>query len=271
MQDRSMIIEKADYICTITINRPEKHNTLCPELLQDMTAVFRSLNVDPSVRAVVLRGAGEKVFCAGYDLSILPKAVQSYSERMSKGETITPEEDLLNVAVEAISGCRCPVIAMIYGPCVGAACELAVASDLRLASHTARFAIPAVRRGTPYPLDGIRRLLNVVGVGAAAELLYTAEFIDAARAKEIGLVNRVVDAQQLREATYAMARTIASNGPLGLMVTKKTIGKYLQAGGPSPADEEDLRRLAMQCVESADFQEGIRAFFEKRQPQFQGK
>ena len=271
MQDSPMIVEKTDSICTITINRPDKHNTLCPELLQDMTAVFKSLSADQSVHVVVLRGAGEKVFCAGYDLSILPAAVQGYSERMAKGETFSPEEDLLNVAVEAISDCRCPVIAMIFGPCVGAACELAVACDLRLASHTARFAVPAVRRGVPYPPEGIRRLINLVGVGATSELLFTAEFIDAARAKEIGLVNRFVDAKQLGEVTYSMARVIAANGPLGLAASKKAIAKYLQVGRLSPADEEEVRRLAIQCIESSDFQEGIKAFFEKRQPQFQGK
>lgn len=271
MQQKPVIVEKSDSICTITINRPEKQNTLCPELLKDMTAAIRSLNSDMSVRAVVLRGAGEKIFCAGYDLSLLSGVVQEHSERMAQGEPPTSEADLLNMAVEAIYDCRCPVIAMIYGPCVGAGCEVAAACDLRLASHTARFAIPAVRRGVVYPPSCVHRLMSLVGTAAAKELLLTAEFIDAARAKEIGLVNRVVDARELAEAAYSMARVIAANGPLGLAATKKTIAKYLQAGRLSPADEQEVQNLAMQCAESADFHEGIRAFLEKRQPRFQGK
>jgi enoyl-CoA hydratase len=271
VQDKPILAEKSDSICTITINRPEKQNTLCPELLQDMIGLFSSLNSDSSVRVVLLRGSGEKVFCAGYDLSILPAAVQEHSQRTAQGETITPEEDLLNVAVEAISDCRCPVIAMIYGPCVGAGCDLASACDLRLASHTARFAIPAVRRGVVYPIESIHRLMNLVGLAATKELLLTAEFIDAARAKEIGLVNRVVDARELGEAAYSLARQMAANSPLGVAATKKTIAKHLHMGRLPPADEEEVRRLAVQCAESSDFREGLRAFLEKRPPRFQGQ
>ncbi len=271
MQDSHIIVERADSICTITINRPAKYNTLCPELLQNMTAVMRSINSDPSIHVVILRGAGERAFCAGYDLSLVPVAAQGCSERATGSETITPEEDLLNATVESISDCRYPVVAMIYGPCVGAGCDLASACDLRLASDTAKFAIPAVRRGVTYPPGSIIRLINLIGANATRELLFTAEFIDAARAREIGLVNRVVDAEELKEAVYSLARVIAANGPLSLAATKKIVTKYLQMRRLSPEDEEEVRHLAARCVESADFQEGIRAFLEKRQPQFQGK
>jgi enoyl-CoA hydratase/carnithine racemase len=271
VQDKSILVEKSDSVCTVTINRPQKQNTLCPEVLQEMAAVFKSLDADASVHVVVLRGAGEKVFCAGYDLSMLPAVVEEHQENKARGKTIGPEEDLLNVALSAVSGCRCPVIAMIYGPCVGAGCDLAATCDLRLASSTARFAIPAVRRGVAYPPESVGRLLNLVGLAAAKEMLLTAEFMDAARAREIGLVTRIVDAKELAESTYALARVIAAHGPLGLAATKKTIAKFLQVTRLSPADEEEVRDLAIRCAESADFQEGVRAFLEKRQPRFQGK
>lgn len=271
MPDTPVTVENTGSVCTITLNRPRKHNTLCPELLRDLKAVVQSVDADPSVHVVVLRGAGEKVFCAGYDLSLLPVALEAHSRSTAQGEATTPEEDLLNAAVGAILDCRCPVIAMIYGPCVGQGCDLAAACDLRLASHTAKFAVPAVRRGVPYPADSIMRIMNLLGVGATKELLLTGEFIDAIRAKEIGLVNRVIDSTELRETTYSLAHVIAANGPLGLSATKKTIHKYLQVRQLSPADEAEVHAMAMRCAASADFQEGVRAFLEKRQPRFQGK
>lgn len=268
MPDRLVVLEKADSICTITINRPEKQNTLCPEMFPEMIDAFKSVNADPSVRVVVLTGAGEKVFCAGYDLSALSVAVQDYSDKMARGESFSPAEDLMGAALDTMSECRCPVLAMISGSCIGAGLELAMGCDLRIAAQGARFATPAVRRGLIYSPDGIRRLLNLVGVSAAAELLLTAEVIDSSKAREIGLVNRVVDVREIREVTYSMARVIALNGPLGLAATKKTIAKYVRAGRLTADDEEEVRQLAIQCINSGDFQEGIQAFLEKRQPQF---
>ena len=258
VSDSPIIIEKTDSICTMTINRPGKLNTLCPEVLQAMSAAIRSVNADSSVHVVVLRGAGEKVFCAGYDLSILPAAVQGLTERMAQGEAITPEEDLLNLAAGAISDCRCPVIAMIYGPCVGAGCDLAASCDLCLASHTARFAIPAVRRGVAYPADSIIRLINLVGAGATRELLLTGDFIDAETARQRGLVNRVVAPEALDEELAKLTASIAAKSPAAVAAGKRLFYQQLELGVEA-AYARAGEVMACNAVEP-DARRGIAAF-----------
>ncbi|NQT48621.1 MAG: enoyl-CoA hydratase/isomerase family protein [Chloroflexi bacterium] len=271
MQDDLILMEKKGSVCTLSLNRPERRNALCMELLQQLVEAINATNDDPSLRVIILRGAGDEAFSAGYDLAELPTTGREWSDRITTGEAILPQEDLLKVAVEKIINHRCPTIAMIYGPVMGGSCDLIAACDLRMAADTARFAIPAVKRGILYHAEGVQRLVALVGVAAAKEILLTGEFIDAQRAREIGLVNQVVAAENLHSATYSIASRLAMNAPLAVAGAKALISRLLKDMSPTEEDEKEINELMAKCFRSHDFQESLRAFTEKRAPKFEGR
>jgi len=253
-----LLVSNEAGICTLTINRPEKRNALTPDILAGLRAALRSAGEDGETMVVVLRGAGEKAFSAGYDISRLD----------SPGDVATgdPMEDL----ILAVENTAVPVIAMIYGYCIGAGCGLAVACDLRLAADNASLGITAARLGVVYPPSALRSLIDLVGVSAAKEILYTGRLIDAGRAADIRLVDRVVPADDLAAVTYDLAREIAANSPFSVRGTKKIITKLLDSRSASQARQEFIA-LQKQAAASPDLEEGRKAFLEKRKPVFRKK
>jgi len=254
-----LLVSQDEGICTLTINRPEKRNALTLELYSRLTEALQSVSEDEQVRVVVLRGAGEQAFSAGHEISRLHSSEDS--------ETRDP----LECVILAIEACPVPVIAMIYGYCIAAGCGLAVACDLRLAADNARFGVTAARLGVVYPASALRRFINVVGVSATKELLYTGRLIDAKRAAEIRLVDQVVPADRLATVTYNLAREIADNSPLSVRGTKGIISRLLSYQAVSPRTEKEFLAWQKQAANSEDLREGQRAFAEKRKPLFKGK
>jgi len=260
MKEKDLLLVQIEGdICTLVINRPEKRNVVNPEILSRISEILREISEDGQIRVVVLRGAGEQAFSAGYDIS-----------RLYKSEDFRTD-DPVEVVMSSIESCAVPVIAMIHGYCIGASCGLAIACDLRLAADSARFGITVAKLGVVFPPSSTMRLINIIGVSAAKELLYTGRLVDAERAREIRMVDQVVPSEDLSAVTYNLAREIADNSPQSVRSTKRIISKLLAGQALSPQAGEEFLVMRQQIVDSDDLKEGRKAFAEKRQPRFNGK
>lgn len=254
-----LLVEVEAGVCTLIINRPEKRNILNPETFSRISETFRAISKNRHLRVAILRGAGEQAFSTGYEISQLSSSVDSAIDH--------PLED----AMLAIENCTIPVIAMIYGYCIGAGCGLATACDLRLAADNARLGITVAKLGVVYPPSATFRLINLVGISSAKELLYTGRLIDAEKAREIKMIDQVVPSEDLATVTYSLAREIADNSPISVRGTKSVISKLLTHLVLNPEVREDYMAIQKQIADSEDFKEGQKAFTEKRKPRFKGK
>jgi enoyl-CoA hydratase len=255
----TILVERRNGVAIITINRPEKRNALNIQTRSEGAAVLDELRADDSVRVVVFTGAGDKAFVAGADIA-------EFADRTA----ITQREVMLERSLfNAIDGFPKPVIAMINGYCLGGGCELALACDIRIASDGASFGQPEINLGIIPGGGGTQRLTRLVGEGIAMELILTGAIIDAQTAFTIGLVNHVVPPDQLETKTMEIANRIAEKSPIALRLAKEAV----KVASRSSLDE-GLRRevdLFALCFSSEDKDEGVKAFLEKRKPEFKGK
>ena len=262
MAEELLIVQKEDSVCTLTINRPQRRNSMNPEILLLLGDTLNALKEEGQARAVVIRGAGEEAFSSGYDIG-----------RIGPGgwQETGPRANPLEYGMNAVAAYPYPVIAMIYGYAVGAGLELAATCDMRLAADTARLGITPAKLGVVYRPDGISKFIDLVGVSLTKELFYTGRLITAQRALERGLVDYIYPPPELAKATYDLAREIAENAPLSVSGAKTTIARLLDNRRLSPEVEAELRKLQAQAMLSEDLKEGQRAFMEKRKPKFTGK
>jgi enoyl-CoA hydratase/carnithine racemase len=241
----------------ITLNRPEKRNALSLELMEELIAAFRAVGAEPDVRAIVVEGAGP-AFSAGHDLSEMVGRDLGFYQQLF---------DVCTVLMETIHKVPQPVIAKVHGVATAAGCQLVAACDLAVAAEEARFATPGVKIGLfcSTPMVPISR---AVGRKRALEMLLTGELIDAQRALDWGLVNRVVPAAELEDAVAELAAKIASSSSLTVAIGKEAFYAQLEL------DEHrayDLTKSVMAMNSLAgDAQEGICAFLEKRPPEWTG-
>ncbi len=252
-------LQIVDGVAHVTLNRPEAHNALSKATNIELEAVARQIGADAAVRAVVLRGSGDKSFCAGADLK----------ER--KGVTAQqtgPFVDAIAGAINAWARIPQPTLAVVNGFAFGGGMELAIACDLRIASDNAMFGLTEVRLGIMPGAGGTQRLPRLIGVAAAKELILLGNRIDAPRALALGLVLRVVPYAELDAATEAILKELALCAPKSTAMAKQAIDRGIEVG-----IDEGLR-IERACYEvtlfTEDRNEGLRAFAEKRAPNYQG-
>ncbi|MER3446996.1 MAG: enoyl-CoA hydratase [Candidatus Dadabacteria bacterium] len=263
-EPKELITEEKDSICTITLNRPEKRNLLTPNMLIEIDSELRRLKTDGEIRCVVIRGSGDKAFSSGYDISAIGK-IKDDMMRDYRGD------HPLIIASRAIENFPYPVIAMINGHAFGGGLELAMTCDIRISVDDALFAMPPAKLGVIYTYTGIRKFLNVIGLGYTKELFLVGRNIDAKRAEKMGLVNYIVSRPDLEEFTYKLASEISENAPLSMSTMKTMINAWQRNQSTSRDDEELIKEMILKVQESEDYKEGQRAFAEKRRPKFRGK
>jgi 3-hydroxypropionyl-coenzyme A dehydratase len=213
----SMITTSKDEgVCIVKINRPTKLNAMNIDVAKEIISTFQQLDKDDSVKVIVLTGEGDKAFSAGADIEYMSKISADESEVYAKlGQEVT-------ATVENVTK---PTIAAINGFALGGGCEVAMSCDIRIASENARMGQPEVTIGIPPGWGGTQRLMRIVGIAKAKELVYTGKMIKASEAKEIGLVNNVVPLESLMDEVMSMAKTIASNATLAVHMSKTAINK----------------------------------------------
>ena len=263
MQFETLLYEVVEGVAIIRLNRPDRMNTLGGTMKPDLARAFFELaRDDTSVRCVVLTGTGDRAFCAGADIK----------ERA--GGTAHPADYYVtqqrtHELFRGIEEFEKPVIAAINGVALGGGLELALCADIRLAARSARFGLPEIKLGVIPAAGGTQRLPRVVGPAIAKELIFTSELINADAAKDIRLVNRVIDDDKLMDAALTMARRIAAQPPLAVRFAKRSVNLGMQ-GSVDMGLQFECYGAAM-VMDSEDRKEGMRAFVEKREPRFVGR
>jgi enoyl-CoA hydratase/carnithine racemase len=262
--------EERDRVLVLTLTAPERGNSVDRAMLGRLEEVLLGLTVRvarrdvAAPRAVLLRGAGEKSFCTGYNIEELVR-------ELAEGPSVNDEaQHPLEKALRALDECPVPTIALVHGNAYGAGCELACACDLRVSSDDARFCMPPAKLGVLYSATGTRRLIDLVGAAVTKEMFFTAEPVPAARALAVGLVNRVYPKSETTAEAEKLAAGIARNAPLSVRGTK-TIVRRLR---PPALDAETVREIAKlrdECFRSRDFSEATQAFITKRPVEFEGR
>lgn len=256
-----LLVEVAGSVATVTFNNPARRNALSAEMREALPPVLAALNADGDVRVVVVTGAGEAAFASGADIS------EFGARRTDPADRAAYDRGQVTLA-QAWAAVDKPVIAMIRGFCLGGGLVIALQADIRIASADSQFGIPAARLGLGYGFSGVTTLMNLIGPGRTAEVLFSARRFSAVEALQMGLVNQVVPAEDLRPTVFALAEAISRNAPLTVAAAKAAIRE-----ATLPAGQRDLARvqaLVEACFRSADYLEGQRAFAEKRPPAFTG-
>ena len=258
MTEKLVLDHPAEGVARLTISNPDRRGALDHEILDALAGHARTLEA----RCLVIRGSGQ-VFSAGYDIGNLgEQTFEQSAERLVAHP--------FNDAIEALEAYEYPVLAALNGHAIGGGLELALTCDIRVAARGIRLGMPPAKLGLIYSHTGLRRFIDVCGVANTAELFYVGRNVDAERAERMGLVNELVEPEELDEHVLDLAAEIAANAPLSLAGNKRAI-RALRARPLDEDVERELVELRESCFRSEDFREGVRAFAEKRKPVWRGR
>ncbi|MDP3676623.1 MAG: enoyl-CoA hydratase-related protein [Novosphingobium sp.] len=269
MSDAPILFTRAGGIAEVTLNRPEKRNALNPEMIVRLARAWEEIGDDSGIRVALLRASGDKTFCAGADLGRLtPLLTRARPAEDEWDEAMLADPKILNRAMLRGTGFFTPVIGAMRGGIVAGGMELALACDLRVVAEDSTLGLLEVQRGLIPAAGGVARVSRQIASAMAAEVLLVGDTISAAEALRIGLVNRVVPADQVDTTARSLAERMARNSPLAMRKAKQAM---VESSGRSIADafaiEDDCIKVLLR---SNDAREGSKAFIEKRAPNFTG-
>ncbi len=257
-----IIAERRGGVGWLIFNQPERRNAISQEMWDGIAAAGEAFAADPAIRVVVMRGAGDKAFTAGADISEFEKVrADAAAEEAYHARSVA--------AGRALKSLQVPLIAMIRGFCVGGGMAMALRADLRIASSDSRFGIPAAKLGVSYAQESLDRLTQLTGPSVAKHVMFLARLYTADQALAMGIVNEVVAPDELEATVNAIAAEIAANAPLSIRASKAMIDQSLI--DPQHRDHAGNAALERACFDSEDYKEGRRAFMEKRRPAFRGR
>jgi enoyl-CoA hydratase/carnithine racemase len=254
----NLVVEREGSIATLILNRPQSHNAITIDMYRDIPALVTELDEDPAVKVVVVRGAGEKSFASGADISEFErergnaKSARNYNERVAEAE-------------HALEGLKKPTIAMIHGYCIGGGAGLALACDMRFADTRGRFAITPGKLGLVYSLESTKRVVDLVGPSRATWILTSGLQIQAERALSLGLFDELSAPEELEKFTYEFAETVTTRAQFSVRAGKEMVRRVVNG---QVFDDEETINLRNSSFDTEDFAEGVQAFLAKRPPNF---
>ncbi len=258
----SLGVDKRGAVGWIVFDQPAKRNAISGAMWRGIPPAMARFDADPEVRCVAFRGAGSEAFAAGADIS-------EFESLRAERAAVAEYDDLLDRVLHAIQDSRKPSLAMIHGFCLGGGLEVALACDLRYCGASAQFGIPAAKLGLAYNTEGHKRLLETVGHARAREIMFLGRRYGAEEGFDMGLVNRVFPDAELENEVEKILATLCDNAPLSIANSKTILEEYVKSSGAP--DAARMREAIERCARSADYEEGRRAFMEKRKPRFRGR
>ena len=257
-----LTVENRDGVFRIGINNPAHRNALTHAMWQDLAAQIAHANADPSARVIALHGVGGVAFCSGADIS-------EFKTLRTTPEQVRNYDHGVHLAHEAILGSAKPTVALIHGICMGGGMEIAAACDLRYANDNARIRMPAAVLGLGYALDGITRMVDIMGAATTLDLFLTARHFDGREAARIGFIHEAFPEGEFELATRERVLAVASNAPLTIKAIRMSVRHVLGRG--TPPSGKEVAAVVAACFQSEDYAEGRQAFAQKRKPQFKGR